>query len=428
MQTTKSSIRAGDNTLVYPFIVGVALVSSLLVGCKKAEGPSGPPPGAMPVSVVSLQATQVPISAEAVAQTEGASEVEVRPRVGGIVLKKQFHEGETVKLGQTLFLIDPAPFQIALAQAKAQLAEQKARVEQAQRETARLQSLLASQSVSQREYDNMVSDFAVAKAGLLQYEAAVKEAELNLSYTTVKSPANGVAGRFVLSEGALVNANTSLLTTIVQVSPIWVRFSLSESELTPLGGYISEKSIKDIRLVLPNGQEYSGSGKLNFAASVIDPALGTQQLRAEFENKDHQLLPGQFVRARVVTGQRDGVFLVPQTAVLTGDQGKFVFVVDQSPEGKSIATVRPVEVGTWLGQQWIILNGLKEGEQVIVDNLIKLRPGVEVKPTLVTSKPVSQLEKGVSSAKASVHSLKPSLPAKSLSVKQGIGDYKHREV
>lgn len=428
MEFNKSGFRAAYNAHAYHVMLGIVLVSLMLAGCKKAEGPSGPPSGAMPVSVVSLQATQVPISAEAVAQTEGASEVEVRPRVGGIVLKKQFHEGEAVKLGQTLFLIDPAPFQIALSQAKAQLAEQRARVEQAQREASRLQTLLATQSVSQREYDNMVSDLAVAKAGLLQYEAAVKEAELNLSYTTVKSPTSGVAGRFVLSEGALVNANTSLLTTIVQVSPIWVRFSLSESELSPLGGYITEKSIKDIRLVLPNGQEYASSGKLNFAASVIDPALGTQQLRAEFDNKDHQLLPGQFVRARVITGQREGVFLVPQTAVLTGDQGKFVFVVDRSPEGKSIAAVRPVEVGTWLGQQWIVLNGLKEGEQVIVDNLIKLRPGAEVVPKNINPNPISQLEKESREAKASVSSLKPTLPAKSSSVKRDIRVSKRREV
>lgn len=428
METKNPSITACGNASIRRCVLGLALVSIWLVGCQKAEGPSGAPPGSMPVSVVSVQPTQVPISAEAVAQTEGASEVEVRPRVGGIVLKKQFHEGETVKLGQTLFLIDPAPFHIALAQANAQLAEQKARVEQTQRETVRLQSLLSTQSVSQREYDNMVSDLAVAKAGLLQYEAAVKAAELNLSYTTVKSPANGVAGRFVLSEGALVNANTSLLTTIVQVSPIWVRFSLSESELAPLGGYISEKSIKDIRLVLPNGQEYASRGQLNFAASVIDPALGTQQLRAEFENKDHQLLPGQFVRARVVTGQRDGVFLVPQTAVLTGEQGKFVFVVDRSPEGKTIAAARPVEVGTWLGSQWVVLNGLKAGEQVIVDNLIKLRPGAEVEPKLLSTPPVSQGEKQSTASPSKLSSLKPSLPAKSSAVKRTVGDVKRLEV
>ncbi|PKO46906.1 MAG: efflux transporter periplasmic adaptor subunit [Betaproteobacteria bacterium HGW-Betaproteobacteria-22] len=335
---------------------------------------------AMPVSVLTMSATSVPINTEAVAQTEGAKEVEVRPRVGGILLKKLFEEGAPIKVGQAMFLIDPVPFQNALASAKAQLAQQKARVDQTQREAQRLQSLLATQSISQREADNAASDYTLARAALAQMEANVREAELNLSYTTVTAPLSGIAGRFVFSEGALVSASTSLLTTISQISPIWVRFSLSDSELAQLGGRLSEKNVQKITLILPDGSEYQHAGKLNFAASQIDPSLGTQQLRATFDNANQQLLPGQFVRVRVTTGVQDGVFLVPQTAVLTGDKGKFVYVVEKAEGDKSIAGVRTIQVGSWQGADWVVLGGLNAGDQVLVDNLIKVRPNAPIAP------------------------------------------------
>jgi membrane fusion protein (multidrug efflux system) len=357
----------------------VILISSLaLFGCGKkgdAASQTGLMP-AMPVSVIELHPTSVPISAEAVAQTEGAKEVEIRPRVGGILLKKLFEEGATIKAGQAMFLIDPVPFQIALSNAKAQLAQQKARVEQTQREAQRLQGLLATQSVSQREADNAASDNSLARAALAQYEASVREAELNLSYTTVTSPLSGIAGRFELSEGALVSPNESLLTTVSQITPIWVRFSLSDNELAALGGRLTEANVKEVKLILPNGKEYDKQGQLNFAASSIDPQLGTQQLRAAFENNDKSLLPGQFVRVRVTTGQQEGVFVVPQTAVLTSDLGKFVYVANDKNE----ATVKQITVGNWVGQDWVVLSGLNSGDKVIVDNIIKLRPGAPVSP------------------------------------------------
>lgn len=366
-------------TITYQSNIFLALMLTLLVsacGQQKQQAPAAMP--ALPVSVIEMKSTSVPIRAEAVAQTEGAKEVEVRPRVGGILLQKMFQEGEPIKAGQTMFLIDPVPFQIAVQQAEAQLAQQKARIIQTQREADRLKGLLETQSISQREYDNAVSDNAVANATLLQYEALLREAKLNLSYTNVTAPTSGIAGRFQFSEGALVSANTSLLTTIVQLSPIWVRFSLSDSELAALGGKLTNQNVKNVQLVLPDGTEFSESGKLNFSASEIDPALGTQQLRAVFENAEQSLLPGQFVRARVTTGTRDGVFIVPQTAVLTGDQGKFVYVVEKDKSGQEVANIRPIQEGQWEGENWVILGGLKQGDKVVVDNLIKIRPGAPV--------------------------------------------------
>jgi membrane fusion protein (multidrug efflux system) len=362
-------------------ILTALMLGIALVGCgKKEQNTILPSEMVMPVGVVSVQSTSVPISSETVAQTEGAKEVEIRPRVGGILLKRNYSEGETVKVGQSMFLIDPVPYQIALQQARASLSAQQARLDQSMREENRLKGLLESQSISQREYDNSMTDRATAKASVQLAQAQVREAELNLSYTQVTSPIGGVSGRFQFSEGALVAANSSLLTTVVQTSPIWVRFSFSDSEISLLGGHLNASNVKKISIILPDGSQYGENGKLNFASSQIDPKLGTLQLRASFENKDHRLLPGQFVRARITTGTRNGVFLVPQTSVLTGDQGKFVFIAEKNKDGKFIANVRPIQEGGWQGDNWIILSGLNEGDQVIADNLIKLRPGVPVNP------------------------------------------------
>ena len=372
-------------------IILVVIAGMVVSGCTKkepAEQASGNMPP-MPVSVLKLEAVSVPISAEAVAQTEGAKEVEIRPRVGGILLKKMFEEGAPVKAGQLMFLIDPVPFQIALANAKAQLAQQQARVEQTRREAARLESLLATQSISQREADNASSDQALAIAGLAQAEASVREAQLNLSYTNVTSPLSGIAGRFEFSEGALVNANTSLLTKVSQVNPIWVRFSLSDSELAQLGGHLSPANVKAVTLLTSDGKEYASKGTLNFAASAIEPTLGTQQLRATFENANKQLLPGQFVRVRVTTGYQEGVFVVPQTAVMTNDKGKFVYVAEKDKENKTVAAIRLIQAGGWQGTHWVVLSGLKEGEQVIIDNLLKVQPGAEIQPNIVGAAPES---------------------------------------
>ena len=313
--------------VVITLVIGVALAA-----CSNNDQEISnniPPQMAMPVGVISIEPRNVPISAEAVAQTEGAKEIEIRPRVGGILLKRLYQEGTAVEAGQPMFLIDPVPYQNALAQAQAQLIEQQARVEQTIREESRLKELLSTRSISKREYDNAVSENAIVDAALQQAKIRVRDAKLNLSYTTVTAPVKGISGRRQLSEGVLIQANTSLLTTIIQLSPIWVGFSLSDNELKRFGGYLSEKNVINVTLILPDGTEYDQSGKLNFAARRIDPALGTQQLRATFDNSDQRLLPGQFVRVRIATGEQKGVFLIPQTAVLTSDLGRVVYLVNE---------------------------------------------------------------------------------------------------
>ena len=347
-------------------LIGLTLAAALaggLVACS-ADKPAGPPAmGPMPVSVLEMQPQAVPTSIEIMAQTEGARETEVRARVGGILMKRLYQEGETVKAGQPLFQIDRAPYEIALAEARA-------KAEQTGREAARLKGLAEAKAIAQKDYDDAASANAMA-------QAALRQAELNLSWTTVTAPVAGTTGRALKSDGNLIAPTDSLLTSIYQTNPIWVRFSLGESDLAKFpAGRVTAKDVKGVELIQGNGQKYEKPGKLNFLASNIDTTLGTQALRAEFDNTGGQLLPGQFVRVRLITGERQGAYLVPQSAVLQTEMGTLVMTV--GPENK--VAPRPVKAGEWYGKDWVILGGLNAGDKVIVDNLIKLRPGMPVAP------------------------------------------------
>jgi len=359
-----------------PRSIAGALCAALLSAC----GQGGPAPAAAPPAVqakiVTVSPQRIPIRLDLVGQVEGSKEVEVRARVSGILLKRLYNEGDVVGAGTALFRIDPAPYEIALAQARAQLAQERARGEQATRESVRLKALAAEKAISQKEYDDATSSSKLSEATQQAAEANVKQAELNLSYTLVTAPVAGISGRASRSEGSLISTGAdSLLTTVNQVNPIWVRFSLSESDLAKLpGGRLARGAGTELKLVLPDGSAYAGKGRLNFTATQIDPRLATQQLRAEFDNPRQQLLPGQFVRVQLVAGERENAFLVPQPAVLQTEKGALVFVVD--PEGK--AALRPVKLGEWVGTDWMILGGLKPGDRVIADNLLKIRPGTPV--------------------------------------------------
>ncbi|WP_019915430.1 efflux RND transporter periplasmic adaptor subunit [Methyloversatilis discipulorum] len=358
-------------------LIAAALLLSACSGDKSAQ-PAAAAPQALPVTVIEVAPTQAPLVVEAVAQAEGAREVEVRARVSGILEKWLFREGEPVKAGQMLFRIERAPFEIALAQAKARLAEAQAVEEQTAREAQRLTGLVAEKAISQKEFDDARSASAVARATVKSAEAAVREAELNLSYTQVTAPVAGVTGRAHRSEGSLVNTGSdSLLTTIAQINPIWVRFSLSDNDLAAVpGGRAAVRSFREVELQLPDGSILPQRGRINFSASRIDPALGTLEMRAEFANADAVVLPGQFVRARVIAGERDNVFLVPQAAVTQTESGPVVMLANA--EGK--VEPRPVKLGQWQGKDWVVTGGLQAGDRVIVDNLIKLRPGAPVAP------------------------------------------------
>jgi membrane fusion protein (multidrug efflux system) len=369
--------------------LALLLPLALVAGCGKenpqtASAAAAPPPVA--VRTIQVAPQRVPIVFTAVGQTEGAKQVDVRARVSGILQKRLYQEGDAVRAGAPLFQIDRAPFEIALAQAQAVLAQERARGEQASREAARLKPLAEERAISRKEYDDTLSASQLSAAAQQAAAAQIRQAELNLSYTLVTAPVSGITGRAEHSEGTLITTDAagSLLTTINQVDPIWVRFSVSESDLAKLpGGRLNRAAPIDVQLLLPDGSRYPLKGRLNFTATEIDNKLGTLQLRAEFDNPKQQLLPGQFVRVQITAGAHDNVYLVPQTAVIQTEKGFLLFVLDA--EGK--AQLKPVQMGEWVGSDWTVLSGLAPGDRVIVDNLLKLRPGAAVTAAAVGPAP-----------------------------------------
>lgn len=262
------SSRSGYRAPLLPF---VALAAGLLAACSNST-PASPPTGAaagaaapLSVTVIEAQPQNIPAAIEVVAETEGARETEVRARVGGILVRRLYQEGERVRAGQPLFQIDRATYEIALAEAHA-------RAEQTASDVARLEELLATGAVSRKAHADAVAAAAIA-------QAALRQAELNLSWTTVTAPVAGVTGRAVKSEGSLISTGEdSLLTTIYQLDPMWVRFSLAESDVAKLpGGRLTEAGITGVELLLPDGSVYRERGRVNFVASTVDPTLGTRQ-------------------------------------------------------------------------------------------------------------------------------------------------------
>jgi membrane fusion protein (multidrug efflux system) len=364
-------------------------LSFLLVACsegdaKQKKDDAKAAPAALPVTVIEVAPKPVPVTFEAVGRTEGSREVQVRARVMGILEKQLYTEGDSVEAGTVLFQIERAPFEIELAQARGTLAQEIARQDLAGKEAERLKTLGDRRAISQKEADQAASTLRQGDAAVQMAQARVRQSELNLSYTAVDAPIGGITGRAQQSIGSLVSpsADSSLLTTLVKTDPIWVRFALSEAEFARLRSRGSEdKKQKDrkqgpeVKLELADGSPYPSTGRLNFAGSTVDPTLGTVQMRAEFPNSKLQILPGQFVRVQIIAGNQPAI-VVPQSAVLQNETGRFVWVLDA--QGK--AAQRNIRAGNWVGKDWVVLDGLKPGENVIVDNLVRLRPGTLVQP------------------------------------------------
>lgn len=368
------------------FSLALSLSALLVVaGCggKKAAGPGAPGAGAAPpppqVTVVSVAPRTVPVPYELTGRIEGSREVEVRARVSGILLSRSYEEGRPIRKGQTLFQIDPSEYRAQVRAAEASLAEERAKLARSQRDVARLEPLLAAHATPRKDYDNAVSDVDEAKATVQAAQARLDEAKLNLSYTRVEAPISGVSSRAEKSEGSLVGpGENGLLTRISQVQPIWVRFSAADQTMRTLRDGIASGKLSspgnsnlEVELVLPDGSVHPERGKVNFSDSLIDPATGSQDWRAQLPNATSSLVPGQFVRVRLLGVERPNAILVPQRAVQQSAEGKFVFVV--GADGKAAA--KPVVAGDWLGQDWIIESGLAAGDRVIVDGAVKVQPG-----------------------------------------------------
>lgn len=364
--------------------IALALVS-VLAGCgdKPASSAQVRPP--VPVVVAEAKLTDVPLTTEMVGETAGYREIEVRSRVNGILLERTYVEGQPVTAGQELFLIDPAPYKVALEQAKGALAQEQARFNKARADRDRIIPLFKRQVVSRKDYDDTIANYEAAIASRQAAQATVKEAELNLSYTQVTAPIDGMASKSSQSEGSLIptNANSSLLTTITQYNPLYVNFSYSEQdrlnfETSVRKGLIEAKDTTNWRthIRLADGSVYPRAGKLNFSDNRVDPQTGTIRARAIFDNKEGVLLPGQFVRLTIDLGIRKNAIVVPARAIVQSQADRMVMVVD----GDDKVVPRPVRLGPAIAEGVLIESGLDAGERYIVEGLMKARPGSIVKP------------------------------------------------
>jgi membrane fusion protein, multidrug efflux system len=327
----------------------------------------------------------------------------VRPRVTGILEHWNYREGAAVRAGDSLFTIDQAPFRAAVARAEAQLASAEARRAQAQRTVERLKPLWEAKATSQKNYDDAVSAEQIAQADVKAAVAQVTEARLDLGYTRVAAPISGITSRALQSEGTLVQAQQTLLTSISQVDPIHVIFGISESEHLKLSKETAEGRLMlpkdnrfDVAVKLADGSISTAAGKLDFSDVRVNPQTGTSEARAVLPNPAQKLRPGQFVRVMLKGAMYPGAIAIPQRAVLEAPKGKLVMTVN----AQNLAEPRPVEVGEWAGEDWIIASGLHPGDRVIVDGIMKIRPGA---PVTIASAQVPS---------ATAQSAKPAPPAK----------------
>ena len=393
-----------------------------LAACTKpqqqAGGFHGFPPAAVTVKKVEPQT--FPVSFEYVGQTQGSKDVEVRARVTGIIEKRLYQEGSFVKAGQPLFTIDARTYEAQVNAAKADLARAQAQKAQADRELARLKPLAERHAIGQKEADDAASNADFASAAVKSAQAKLAELNLNLGYTKVVAPISGLTSRAQKSEGSLATQNETLLTTISQINPIWIVFSVSENERLRLNRAASDGRLRlpkdnayDVTVKLSDGSTFPTQGKINFADTRVNPTTGTYEMRAEIPNADGALKPGQFVRVILRGASRVDVLAVPQVAVLDGPQGKFVYVAGNK-DGKDVAVPRPVVVGDWVGtdgtNEWVVESGLKPGDPVIVDGVARLMPGgpIKVGPdaanAAAASPPASSKESAASAGTASKES------------------------
>ena len=364
---------------------GAALLTLLLAACgggsePKAGAPSGggaPPPPE--VAVVTVAPQTAPLVTELPGRVEASRVAQVRARVNGIVLKRLFREGSEVKAGQVLFQIDPAPYQAAVDSAKAALAKAQANLTQAKELATRYKPLADARAISSQEYVNAQAAQAQAEADIAAAQAALRTAQLNLGYASVTAPISGRIGRALVTEGALVSATEATqLALIQQIDPVYINSQQAVADVARLrkAANAAAPDLSAVRVVLDDGSELPQRGRLLFADLSVDPTSAQVTLRTEIANPQGLLLPGMYVRTRLVQGQIANAMLVPQQAVTRGPQGDSVLVIGEG--GK--ATPRNIKVGGASGSNWIVLDGLKAGEQVIVEGFQKMRPGAPVKP------------------------------------------------
>ena len=363
----------------------IALLSVALVvlGCVQAKQPP-PSPTAPEVTVVTIHRQPVPVTTELPGRTSAYLVAQVRARVDGIVLRREFTEGADVKAGQRLYQIDPAPYRAALDSALAALQKAQANVAAMNAQAERYKILIGGNGVSKQEYDNAIAAQAQAAADVASSAAAVQTARINLGYTDVVSPITGRTGLSLVTQGAYVQASAAtLLTTVQQIDPIYVDLTQTSVAGLQLRRDVANGQLKEngsdqakVTLTLEDGTKYPAIGTLQFTDITVDPGTGSVTVRAVFPNPDHVLLPGMFVRASIEEGVNDNALLVPQQGVTHDPSGHATALV-VSPDNK--VELRIIQATRTLGDQWVVQGGLNEGERVIVAGVQKAQPGILVR-------------------------------------------------
>jgi len=365
---------------------GLLAAMLAMTGCKQQAAPGGPTAAkpAPEVGVVVMASEPVTLTMELSGRISPQMVAEVRPQVGGLIQKRLFTEGSDVKAGETLYQIDPATYQAALASAKAALAKAEANLFTIRQKTERYKQLVAISAVSRQEYDDATASLKQAEADVDATKAAVETARINLAYTRITAPIAGRIGRSTVTPGALVTANqTAALATIQQLDSVYVDVTQSSADLLRLKRNLASGELKNntpsqakVQLLLEDGSSYPLEGTLKFSEVTVDQTTGSVTLRAQFPNPNHLLLPGMFVRGLVQEGVREQVMLVPQRGVTRDQSGNAVALVAGD---KDMVEQRILKTERAVGDAWLVTDGLKVGERVIVEGIQRVRPGATVK-------------------------------------------------
>lgn len=380
-------------------IASVLSVALWITGCEKQEAPSQSAAAAKSLEVGVMQVVAQPqaIQVELPGRSKAFLEAEVRPQVSGIITERSFIEGADVVKGQSLYQIDSATYKAALVSAEADLARANAGLASAKAKAARYQELVKTNAISQQEFDEAEAAYKEALANVTVAKAAINTAQINLEYTQVQAPISGRIGKSSVTAGALVTANQSqTLATIQQLDPINVDIAQSSAQLLRLKAKLKQGSLQaadnaDVNLILEDGTPYSHTGTLQFSEVSVDENTGSVTLRAEFPNPDGVLLPGMYVRAVLNTGTDPHAILVPQKAITRNSKGQAIAMVIGAESKVEARVVTTAEV---INHQWRILDGLKVGDQLIVEGLQKIRPGAPV-----TGKPIDAMQSDQQSQK-----------------------------
>ncbi|KAB0632110.1 efflux RND transporter periplasmic adaptor subunit, partial [Burkholderia latens] len=383
-------------------LLTVATAAVFLAACGKKE--SAPPPQTPEVGVVTVQPQSVPVFTELPGRTSAYLVAQVRARVDGIVLRREFTEGTDVKAGQRLYKIDPAPYVAQLNSAKATLAKAQANLVTQNALVARYKVLVAANAVSKQDYDNAVATQGQAAADVAAGKAAVETAQINLGYTDVVSPITGRVGISQVTPGAYVQASqATLMSTVQQLDPVYVDLTQSSLEGLKLRQDVQSGRLKTsgpgaakVSLILEDGKTYSEPGKLQFSDVTVDQTTGSVTIRAVFPNPGRVLLPGMFVRARIEEGVNENAFLVPQIGVTHDQKGQAIAMVVNA---SNKVEPRPLKTTGMQGQNWIVEGGLQAGDRVIVQGVDKVRPGATVK-SVPAQLPAAAAASGAAAASA----------------------------